>query len=83
MAQQLRALAAFPEDPGSSPSNHMMAHNCLYNCPSQGFYSCTNIMSKKQVGEKGFIQLALPHCCSSPKEVSIGTHTGQEPGGRS
>jgi hypothetical protein len=23
-------------------------------------------MTKKQVGGKGFIQLILPHCCSSP-----------------
>jgi hypothetical protein len=27
-------------------------------------------MTKKQVGE--FIQLTLPHCCSSPKEVRSG-----------
>jgi len=27
---------------------------------------------------KGFIQLTLPHCCSSPKEVRTGTHTRQE-----
>jgi hypothetical protein len=26
---------------------------------SQGFYSCTNIMTKKQLGRKGFIQLTL------------------------
>jgi hypothetical protein len=25
---------------------------CLANCLSQGFYSCTNIMTKKQVGEE-------------------------------
>jgi hypothetical protein len=35
-------------------------------------------MNKKQLGRKGFIQLTLPHCCSSPKEVSTGTQTGQE-----
>ena len=29
MAQWLRALAALPEDLGSTPSNHMVAHNCL------------------------------------------------------
>jgi hypothetical protein len=32
---------------------------------------------------KGFIQLTLLHCCSSPKEVRTRTYTGQEPGGRS
>jgi hypothetical protein len=29
MAQQLRALAAFPEDTSSIPSTHMVAHNHL------------------------------------------------------
>jgi hypothetical protein len=31
----------------------------IQECLSQGFYSCTNIMTKKQIGEKGFIQLTL------------------------
>jgi hypothetical protein len=44
------------------------------------FYSCTNIMIKKHLGRKGFIQLTLPHCCSSSKEVRTGTQTGQEAG---
>ena len=30
MAQWLRALTAPPEDPGSIPSTHMAAHNCLW-----------------------------------------------------
>jgi hypothetical protein len=50
------------------------------NCLSQGFYSCTNIMTKKQLGRKGFFQLTLPHCCSSSKEVRTGTQAGQEAG---
>jgi len=29
---------------------------------------------------KGFIQLTLPHCCSSPKEARAGTQAGQEGG---
>jgi hypothetical protein len=37
-------------------------------------------MTKKQLGRKGFIQLTLPYCCSSPKEVRTGTHAGQEAG---
>jgi hypothetical protein len=49
-------------------------------CLSQGFYSCTNIMTKKQLVSKGFIQLTLPHCCSSLKEVRTGTQAGQEAG---
>jgi hypothetical protein len=37
-------------------------------------------MTKKQLGKKGFIQLTLPYCCSSPKEVRTGTQAGQEAG---
>ena len=52
----------------------------IATCLSQGFYPCTNIMTKKQLGRKGFIQLTLPYCCSSPKEVRTGTQAGQEAG---
>jgi hypothetical protein len=37
-------------------------------------------MTKKQLGKKRFIQLTLPYCCSSPKEVRTGTQAGQEAG---
>jgi hypothetical protein len=37
-------------------------------------------MTKKQVGEERVIQLRLPHCCSSPKEVRTGTQADQEAG---
>jgi hypothetical protein len=37
-------------------------------------------MTKKQVGEEGFIRLTLPCCCSSPKEVRTGTQAGQGAG---
>jgi hypothetical protein len=50
------------------------------SCLSQGFYSCTNIMTKEQLGRKGFIQLTLPHCCSSLKEIRTGTQAGQGAG---
>lgn len=30
LVQQLRALAAFPEDTGSTQGTHMVAHNCQY-----------------------------------------------------
>ena len=33
MAQWLRALDAFPGDPGSSPSTHMAAHNSVAPIP--------------------------------------------------
>jgi hypothetical protein len=37
-------------------------------------------MTKKHLRRKGFIQLTLPHYCSSPKEVRAGTQTGQGTG---
>jgi hypothetical protein len=37
-----------------------------------------NIMTK--LDRKEFIQLTLPHCCPSPKEVRTGTQAGQEAG---
>jgi hypothetical protein len=39
-----------------------------------------NIMTKKQLERKGFVQLTLPHCCSSPKEERTETQAGQEAG---
>jgi hypothetical protein len=42
-----------------------------------------NIMTKKQVWAQGFIQIILPHCCSSPKDARIATFTRQELGARS
>jgi hypothetical protein len=33
-----------------------------------------------KLARKGFIQLTLPHCCSSPKEVRTGTQADQEAG---
>jgi hypothetical protein len=64
----------------------LLAHNylgswwILWLCFSQGFYSWTNTMTKKQFGGKGFIQLTLPYCCSSPKEVRTETQAGHEVG---
>ena len=49
-------------------------------CHSKCFYSCTNIMTKKQLGRKGFIQLTFLHCCSSLKEVRTRTQAGQGAG---
>jgi hypothetical protein len=37
-------------------------------------------MTKKQLGKKWFIQLTIPYCCSSPKELRTGTQAGQEAG---
>jgi hypothetical protein len=47
-------------------------------CLSQGFYSCTNIRTKKQLGRKGFIQLTLPHCCSSPRKSGLELKQGRK-----
>jgi hypothetical protein len=41
-----------------------------------------NTMTKKQTGEER-VYLAYIFIGSSPKEVRIGTQTGQDPGGRS
>jgi hypothetical protein len=41
------------------------------HCLSQGFYSCTNIMTKMQVERKGFILLTLPYCYSSPRKSGL------------
>jgi hypothetical protein len=35
---------------------------------------------RSKSGRKGFIQLTLPHCCPSLKEVRTGTQAGQEAG---
>ena len=47
---------------------------------SQGFYSCTNIMTKKQLGRKGFIQLTLSTLLLITKGCRTGTQAGQEAG---
>ena len=39
MAQWLRVLVALPEDPGSIPSIHMAAHDCLTPVPGDLAFS--------------------------------------------
>lgn len=41
-----------------------------------------NTMTKKRVGEKGFIYLILPYCCSLLKETRTEAQTGQDLRGR-
>lgn len=56
----------------------------LGDWPSQSYYFCVKIPWKKsKLGRKGFIWLSLLHCSLSLKEARAGSHTGQEPGGRS
>ena len=40
-------------------------------CLSQGFYSCTNTMTRSKLGRKGFIRFTLPYCCLSPKKSGL------------
>jgi hypothetical protein len=53
----------------------------LYSVMSkQGFYSCTNIMTKKQVGEERVYSAYNSILLFITKEVSTETQTGQEAG---
>jgi hypothetical protein len=40
-------------------------------CLSQGFYSCTNIMTKKQVGEEKVYSACTSILCSSPRKSGL------------
>ena len=51
----------------------------MYVCLSQDFYYCGKTpCPNSKLGREGFIQLTLPHCCSSLKEVRTGTQAGQK-----
>jgi hypothetical protein len=49
-------------------------------CLSQGFYSCTNIMTKKQVGEERVYSAYTSMLLFITKDVRTGTQAGQEAG---
>jgi hypothetical protein len=49
-------------------------------CLSQGFYSCTNIMTKKQVGELRVYSAYTYILQFITKEVRTGTQAGQKAG---
>ena len=49
-------------------------------CLSQGFYSCTNIMTKKQIGEERVYLAYTSILLFITKEVRTGTQTGQKAG---
>jgi hypothetical protein len=49
-------------------------------CLSQGFYSCTNIMTKKQVGEERVYSAYTSMLLFITKEARTGTQAGQEAG---
>jgi hypothetical protein len=52
----------------------------ITTCLSQGFYSCTNIMTKKQVGEERVYSAYTSILLFITKEVRTGTQAGQEAG---
>jgi hypothetical protein len=52
----------------------------LAYCLSQGFYSCTNIMTKKQVGEERVYPAYTSTLLFITKEVRTGIPAGQEAG---
>jgi hypothetical protein len=52
----------------------------ISHCLSQGFYSCTNIMTKKQVGEERVYSAYTSILLFITKEVRTGTQAGQEAG---
>jgi hypothetical protein len=49
-------------------------------CLSQGFYSCTNIMIKKQLGRKGFIELTVSTLLMITKGCRTRTQADREAG---
>jgi hypothetical protein len=49
-------------------------------CLSQGFYSCKNIMTKKQVLEERIYSAYTSILLFITKEVRTGTHAGQAAG---
>jgi hypothetical protein len=50
------------------------------HCLSQGSYSCTNIMTKKQVGEERVYSAYTSILLFITKEVRTGTQAGQKAG---
>jgi hypothetical protein len=52
-------------------------HTSLGRCLSQGFYSCTNIMTKKQVGEERVYSAYTSILLFITKEARTGTQAGR------
>ena len=67
--------------PKCLPCRHKDLHSISEAlCLSQDFYSCTNIMTKKQVGEERFYLAYTSMLLFITKEVKTGTQAGQEAG---
>jgi hypothetical protein len=58
--------------------DHTHSTQAFRGCLSQGFYSCTNIMTKKQVGEERVYSAYTSTVLFITKEVRTGTQAGQE-----
>jgi hypothetical protein len=54
--------------------------NIIRCCLSQGFYSCTNIMTKKQVGEERVYSAYISILLLITKGCRTGTQAGQKAG---
>jgi hypothetical protein len=69
--------AVLTAEPSFQPQHMFLSDgiNSLAPCLVGVSIPAQNIMTKK-LGRKGFIQLILPHYCSSPKEVRTGTYLG-------
>jgi hypothetical protein len=52
----------------------------VHSCFSRGFYSCTNIMTKRQVGEEKVYSAYTFILLFITKEVRTGTQAGQKAG---
>jgi hypothetical protein len=52
--------------------NMIKIYYSVAGCLSQDFYSCTNIMTKKQIGEgRVYSRLTIPYCCLSPRKSGL------------
>jgi hypothetical protein len=52
----------------------------FWDCLSEGFFSCANIMTKKQVGEERVYSAYTSILLFITKEVRTGTQVGQKAG---
>jgi hypothetical protein len=63
----------------------MKKRYCISYAARQGLLGRVSIPAqtswpRNKLGREGFIQLTLPYCCSSSKEVRTATQAGQEAG---
>jgi hypothetical protein len=76
----LSLLSPSPKTSITQSMNNWRERKGRLGCLSQGFYSCTNIMTKKQVGVKRVYSTYTSILLFITKEVRTGTQAGQEAG---